>query len=75
MRQIVSISMPAEKITQVKKRVKERGFDNVSSYILSLVSEDDDLISATDLRKMADEAQQEYEAGKSIKVNSVMDLL
>jgi len=67
--------MPAEKITQVKKRVKERGFDNVSSYILSLVSEDDDLISATDLRKMADEAQQEYEAGKSIKVNSVMDLL
>lgn len=75
MRKVISISMPAEQVKQVKEKAKKRGFDSVSSYVNYLVDEDDDLISVDELRKMADRAQAEYKAGKSIKADSLADLI
>ncbi len=75
MRNIVSISLQNRQLNKIKESAKKRGFGTVSSYIKFLVEEDSDLISAKDLRKIADKAQQDYNAGRVIKAKSINDLL
>jgi len=74
MRQVLSISLPAEIIEEIKEKTLKRGFDSVSAYIKTLVKQDEDLISAEELLKSAEEAKKEYQEGKIIRANSLMDL-
>ncbi len=75
MRQIVSLSLPAQTVAQIKTLSKERGFASVSDYIRELIEQDKDLISAKELLAMARKAQREYKAGKAITANSLADLI
>jgi len=75
MRQILSISLPATCVRQVKNQTRQRGFQSVSSYIQHLFQEDADLISESVLLKNVRVARKEYRAGKSIKATSLADLV
>ncbi|MBL7022286.1 hypothetical protein ISR92_03155 [Patescibacteria group bacterium] len=75
MRNVLSISLQNRQLDKIKTSAKKRGFGTVSSYIKFLVDEDNDLISAKDLRKIADKAQQDYNTGRVIKAKSISDLL
>ena len=78
MRQVLSISLPATAVKQIKKTTKKRGFPSVSAYIQTLVGEnetEEHLISEDELLEAIREAEEEYRAGRTIKVNSMRDLL
>ena len=75
MRQVLSLSMPTADVRQIKNFAKKRGYSSVSSYVKYLLKVDEDLISETELLKMAREARKEYRAGKSIKAKSLADLV
>lgn len=75
MRQVLSLSLPAAKAVQLKKTAKKRGYNSLSSYVLSLFQADRDLISETELLRTVREARNEYQAGHSIKAKSLADLL
>lgn len=75
MRQVLSISLPATDVRQIKKLTQKRGYQSVSSYISHLFKADENLISETKLLKNARSARAEYRAGKSIKAKSLADLV
>ncbi|MFA6486724.1 MAG: hypothetical protein WCT40_05185 [Candidatus Magasanikbacteria bacterium] len=75
MRQVLSLSLPATDVIQIKHLSKKRGYSSVSSYVKHLLAEDSDLISETELLKTIRHAHAEYRAGKSIKLNSLADLI
>ena len=75
MRQVLSLSLPEPMIKEIKNRTKNRGFASVSDYIKTLVTSDQNLISADELLVMAQEAEQEYKTGQTIKAKSLADLL
>lgn len=75
MRQVLSISLPATDVKQIKLLTIKRGYNSVSSYIKYLFKEDSDLISESELLKTVHEARKEYHAGKSIKARSLADLV
>ena len=75
MRQVLSLSLPQETTKEIKVLSKKRGFSSVSSYIKHLIELDQDLISDTELLKSVREAEEEYKAGKAIKIESIADLL
>ena len=75
MRKILSLSLDAKIISQVKKQSRQFGFANVSQYVRHLVAENDDIITEDELVKMARVAEKEYREGKTIKANSLADLL
>ncbi len=77
MRQVLSVSLPEKTIQTVKEKTKTRGFGNVSNYIKHLIKldEEDDWISEEELLKIVEESRKEYKKGKTIKANSMADLL
>lgn len=75
MRTVLSFSFPARTAQQIKSRFKQRGYKSASAYIQNLVAADEHLISAKELLAMAKEARREYKQGKTIKVNSLAELL
>ncbi len=75
MRQITSLSLPTSDLKQIKIFAKKRGYNSVSSYVKYLFKADEELISETELLKTARDARKEYVAGKSIKANSLADLV
>ncbi len=75
MRQVVSLSLPAAEVKQVKDLAKQRGFPSVSSYIQYLFRADKDTMSEAELLKTVATARREYHRGGSIKARSIVDLL
>jgi Arc/MetJ-type ribon-helix-helix transcriptional regulator len=75
MRQVLSLSLPATDVKQIKQLTKKRGYSSVSSYIKYLCQEDSDLISEAELFKSARIARAEYRTGKAIKAQSLADLI
>lgn len=75
MRQVLSVSLPATDVRQIKNLTERRGYRSVSAYIKYLFKEDSDLISEAELLKAARAARKEYRAEKSIKAKSLADLL
>jgi Arc/MetJ-type ribon-helix-helix transcriptional regulator len=75
MRQILSLSLPANISRQVKTRVKARGFDSISSYIKYLVIQDSDLISENELMRTIKQSRLEHKKGQSVKADSIADLV
>ena len=75
MRQVLSLSLPANTVRQIKNSAKKRGYSSLSAYVKYLFKADEDLISESALLKRAREARKEYRAGKSIKANSLAELV
>ena len=76
MRQVLSISLQENIIKDIKKRVKNCGFKSVSEYFKYLFKMDtEDIISEKELIKDIKQARKEYKEGKTIKANSLIDLL
>ncbi|MEK7213387.1 MAG: hypothetical protein AAB678_03060 [Patescibacteria group bacterium] len=75
MRQVLSLSLPAVNVRQIKTLTKKHGYSSVSSYIKYLIKENANLISEDELLKAARAARQEYCAGKSLKAASLADLV
>lgn len=75
MRKVISFSLDAKTINKVKKQSRQFGFANVSQYVRHLVAGYDDIITEDELVKMARSAEKEYREGKTIKANSLADLL
>ena len=75
MRQVLSVSLPAIDVRQIKLLSTKRGYASVSSYIQYLLKEDSDLISEAELVESVKAARKEYRAGKSKKAQSLTDLI
>lgn len=76
MRQVLSISLPGDMIKTIKQRVKNEGFNSVSEYFKYLFKMDtEDIISEEELLKDIKQARKEYKEGKTIKADSLADLL
>ncbi|MCK5320900.1 hypothetical protein KAJ61_05960 [Candidatus Parcubacteria bacterium] len=76
MRQVLSISLQENIIKDIKKRVKNGCFKSVSEYFKYLFKMDtEDVISEKELMKDIIQARKEYKEGKTIKANSLADLL
>lgn len=75
MRQVLSLSLSEQITKEIKKNSKQRGFKSVSSYIKYLFELDKNLISENELLNSIKVARKEYKQGKSIKANSIADLL
>jgi Arc/MetJ-type ribon-helix-helix transcriptional regulator len=75
MREILSLSLPAEMAKEIKITAKKRGFASVSEYLKKLVQMDKDMITADQLLVMAEKAEKDYKAGRTIKAASMADLL
>lgn len=75
MRETVSISLKTVGRSALQKRAKARGFESVSTYVNYLICADDDVISEDELLRIIRKSQKEYREGKTIKANSISDLL
>lgn len=76
MRQVLSISLPENLVKQIKNRVKNKGFNSVSEYFKHLFEEDsNNIISEKELLADIKQAEAEYAQGKTIKAESISDLL
>ena len=75
MRQILSLSLPAGDVKEMKHLAHKRGYESVSAYIKYLLKADEDLISEAELLKTVQSARHEYRLGKSVKAHSIADLL
>lgn len=75
MRQVLSLSLPATDVRQIKKFAQKRGYQSVSSYMSHLFKADEDLISEMELLKTARAARKEYRTGRSLKAKSLLDLV
>lgn len=75
MRQVLSLSLPATDVRQIKNLAKKRGYSSASSYIRHLLKEDKDIISESELLTIVRQARKEYKKGKAIKAASIADLI
>ncbi|MFH1631810.1 MAG: hypothetical protein ABIA47_02160 [bacterium] len=75
MRQVLSLSLPQEMAKKISQQAKRRGHASVSGYVQYLFSLDENLISAEELFKAADEARKEYKAGNTARAKSIADLV
>ena len=76
MRQVLSISLQENIVKDIKKRVKNCGFKSISEYFKYLFKMDtEDIISEKELMEDIIQARKEYKEGKTIKANSLADLL
>ena len=75
MRQVLSLSLPPQTAKEIKKNAKQKGFTSVSSYIKFLFEADNDVISKEELLEDVKIAEKEYKQGKTIKANSLAELL
>ncbi len=75
MRQVLSLSLPATDVRQIKSLAEKRGYPSVSSYVKYLFQSDKDLISETELLKSVRAARKEYRQGRSVQAKSMADLV
>lgn len=75
MRQVLSLSLPQAAANEIKKSSKRRGFASVSEYVKYLYEMDQDLIAEKDLLAAVKEARSEYKKGKTVKAESLKDLV
>lgn len=76
MRQVLSVSLPGDIISDIKKRVKNNGFNSVSEYFKYLFKMDtEDVISAEELMEDVKQARKEYKEGKLSTLKSLKDLM
>lgn len=76
MRQVLSVSLPGGVISDIKKRVKNNGFNSVSEYFKYLFKMDtENVISEKELLEDIKQARKEYKEGRTIKADSLADLL
>ncbi|NCS99992.1 hypothetical protein CO116_01605 [Candidatus Falkowbacteria bacterium CG_4_9_14_3_um_filter_38_19] len=76
MRQIISISLPEDIIKKLKNRIKHSGFASISEYFKYLFEADNNnTISDKELMAAIIESRKEYKKGKTIKADSLADLL
>ena len=76
MRQVLSISLPGSMIKNIKKKVKNEGFNSVSEYFKYLFRMDtEDVISEKEILIAAKQAEEDYKKGKLKKLNSLSDLI
>lgn len=71
----MSLSLSEQTVKEIKNISKKRGFASVSDYIKQLIAADKDLISSDELLTFTQEAQNEYDTGRTIKANSLAELL
>lgn len=70
----MSISLPAEKKTEIEKRAKKAG-KTVSAYIMQLVDFEINMISEDELVEMVKQTEKAYKNGKAKKLKSLADLM
>ena len=75
MRKVMSLSLTEKISKDIKQKAKKRGFESVSAYVKYLVDLDKDVISESELAMSVQEARKDYKAKKSVKANSIEDLL
>ncbi|MEA3398484.1 MAG: hypothetical protein U9R06_01940 [Patescibacteria group bacterium] len=75
MREILTLSLPAQAKNLIKKRAKNKGFASVSGYIKYLIKLDDDLISEEELMNSVREARRGYKQGNLKQLKSLKDLV
>ncbi len=76
MRQIISISMPENMIKKLKNRIKQSDFASTSEYFKYLFEADNNnTVSDKELMAAIIESRKEYRNGKTIKADSLADLL
>mgnify|MGYP001571611395 FL=1 len=76
MRQIISLSLPENLVKKLKNRIKQSDFASISEYFKYLFEADNDnAISDKELMAAIMESREEYKNGKTIKADSLADLL
>lgn len=75
MRQVISISLPKDKIAYIKQKIKQGGFASKSAYFRHLLDLEASLISEDDVLNMADIAKKAHRSGKTKRLNSLADLI
>ena len=75
MRSVLSLSLDSKTIQMAKKQTKKYGFKSVSEYLRKVITENEELITEDEILQLGEEAQKEYKEGKTIKANSIADLL
>lgn len=75
MRQIVSLSLPAQTARKIKILSKQRGYKSVSHYVQNLVQADEDLITEKELLAAVRVAKSDYQKGNLVSARSMSDLL
>lgn len=75
MRQVISISLPPQRATQVQRLAVRRGYHTVSNYIAHLIQDDANLISEEQLLRSVKQARAEYRMGKVIHAKSLDELI
>lgn len=65
MRDILTISVPAERLQMIKNIVKKRKFKSVSEYINFSIDQEQKMISEDQIVVYAQQGNKEYQAGKT----------
>ena len=65
MRDILTISVPAERLQMIKNIVKKRKFKSVSEYINFSIDQEQKMISEDRVLSYAKQAKKEYQAGET----------
>ncbi|MDO9399467.1 MAG: hypothetical protein Q7T79_02175 [bacterium] len=76
MRQVISVSLPENIAKKLKNYIKHSSFASISEYFKYLFEADSsNIISEKELMSAIIESRKEYKNGKTIKANSIVDLL
>ncbi|MFH1233492.1 MAG: hypothetical protein V1649_02460 [Patescibacteria group bacterium] len=76
MRQVISISLPENIVKKLKNYIKRSSFASISEYFKYLFEADNsNAISEKELMSAIIESRKEYKNKKTIKANSIADLL
>lgn len=74
MRSILNISLPPSKKAEIQNRAKKAG-KTVSAYIMYVIELEESLISEEELLSMAENAKNDFKAGKTKELRSLADLM
>lgn len=76
MRQVISVSLPENMVKKLKNHIKQSNFASISEYFKYLFEADNsNTISDKELMAAVIESRKEYKDGKTIKADSLADLL
>ena len=75
MQATLTLSLPQQTVEVIKQKTKEKGFNSVSRYIKYLLNLDEDLIPEDELMCSIEQARKNYRQSKTIKANSLVELL
>jgi len=65
MRDILTVSLPAERLQLIKNIVKKRKFKSVSDYVNFSIDQEQKMISEDQVLVFAKQAKQQYKTGKT----------